>query len=253
MFPFVKDINSDTAIKMFCFHHAGGTASVFREWVTWQDRLAIYPVELPGKATRLSERYIHSGEKLISKLAAEIDRVLLPNEKFYLFGHSMGAMIAFKVAFYLEKIYARQAEKVILVARHAADVEEKIGYQTYMGDEALIGDLKRIGGTPDEILDNKDIINCLLPGIISDYKLNDNLLYLGEVINSPIRIDIGENDTDTPFELVKRWRSLTTNKTDINNYPGGHFFLYDLKKTYYNSLEDEILKRRGIQIKDVEL
>lgn len=240
MFPFVKNVNSDAGTKMFCFHHAGGAASVFKDWVTWQDRLAVYPVELPGKATRLAEGYVHSGERLISRLAAEIEQILRPNEKFYLFGHSMGAMIAFKAAFCLEKTYGRQAEKVVLSARHAADSAEQIGYQTYMGEQALIEDMRRIGGTPDEILNNDEIINCLLPGIITDYKLNEDLTYQGEVINSPIRVDIGEKDTDTPLELVNGWRELTTNTSDINKFPGGHFFLYDLKKTYYDSLENGI-------------
>lgn len=242
MFPFIKNDNRDTGIKMFCFHHAGGTASVFREWTKRQDRLSIYPVELPGKATRASEEFIDSGEGLVSKLAEEINEALLPDETFYLFGHSMGAMIAFKVAYVLEGIYKRQAEKVILAGRHAADVHEKIGYQMHMGRRALIEDMRRIGGTPDEILRNEEILNCLLPGIMLDYKLNENLLYKGEMIQSPIRIDIGENDADTPLKLVTGWRKHTRNETSISIFQGGHFFPYEMNHAYYDSLENEIPK-----------
>lgn len=239
MFPFYRNTENKNSIKIFCFHHAGGSASIFRPWTLQQDKLAIHPVELPGKATRMGEDYIESGERLVQQLAKEIDQILYPGERFRLYGHSLGAMIAFKVAWALEHKYERCADKIILAARHTANIKNEIGYQTYMGTEALVDDMRRVGGTPDEILNNDGIMKCLLPDIIKDYRLNEDLIYKGEIIHSSLRIDVGVDDQDTSLDLIKGWRELTRGNVTFRSFPGGHFFPYE-GESYYQSLEDDV-------------
>ena len=65
-FPFVEDTGASRLRMMFCFHHAGGSAAVFRPWTKYQERLMVVPVELPGKATRISEKPATDGEQLVS-------------------------------------------------------------------------------------------------------------------------------------------------------------------------------------------
>ena len=58
-FPFVSEnvADSNKGTILFCFHHAGGTATTYRPWtLKANDSVIIMCVELPGKGTRRTER-----------------------------------------------------------------------------------------------------------------------------------------------------------------------------------------------------
>ena len=108
----------DARLRLFCLPYAGGGASFYRPWI---ERLApdvhVHPVQLPGREARLREHAFERIEPLIASLAdvlgAHLDR------PFALFGHSMGALIAFELA---RELRRRQAPVPVrlLVSGHPA-------------------------------------------------------------------------------------------------------------------------------------
>ena len=87
----------------FCFPHAGGAASVFRGWPQYTGgELEIYAAQLPGRATRQSEPPITDFDALTD--AAVRDILPLLGRPFVLFGHSMGALVAFEAAHRLREL-----------------------------------------------------------------------------------------------------------------------------------------------------
>ena len=70
VFPFVAGHRTGTLL--FCFHHAGGSASVYRGWVGVNPSIDVVPVELPGKATRRREKWVSDFDKLADMCATEI-------------------------------------------------------------------------------------------------------------------------------------------------------------------------------------
>lgn len=242
-FPFVDLNNNNTTskYKLFCFHHAGGSASIYRAWMMYKKDIDIYPVELPGKGTRKGEEYITNYADLVPQIAEAINAVT-NGERFALFGHSMGAIMAFKTAFMLESKYNNKPDKLIVAGRHSPVDKVMDIYQTWMDDEELIKELKRINGTPKEILENNEILKILLPSVKNDYKLNESFDYNNEIINTPIIAHVGNEDLDANGEQMERWKLVTSKAFQLKEFNGDHFFLYDLGEQYYNEVVKTVLK-----------
>ncbi|NTX54583.1 thioesterase II family protein, partial [Myxococcus sp. CA039A] len=83
-------------VRVFCLPHAGGSASLFR---TWQAELGqdieVCPVQLPGRENRLREPPLRELPRVVDFL---VDVVARHGDKpFALFGHSMGALLAYEL------------------------------------------------------------------------------------------------------------------------------------------------------------
>lgn len=241
-FPFknVNALRDKEKHKVFCFHHAGGSASTFRDWMIYDTKIDIFSIELPGKATRMTEDYISNYQELVPKIAEAINEVTCEQE-YSLYGHSMGAMIAFKTAYMLQNNYNNKPRSLIVAGRHAPMDNIKDRYQTYMEDDKLIKELKRNNGTPSEILENEEILKVIIPSIKRDYKLNESLDYQEEVIDIPIIAHVGKEDIDANKKLMDRWELVTTDKFYIKEFNGNHFFLHDLGLDYYDEVVNNIM------------
>ncbi|WP_374201888.1 thioesterase II family protein [Actinokineospora sp. PR83] len=62
---------------LVCFHHAGGTASTFRDWrKNAPDDFDIHPVQLPGRESRIAEPRHTDLDTLVESLLPELEPVL---------------------------------------------------------------------------------------------------------------------------------------------------------------------------------
>ncbi|MEK5487810.1 thioesterase II family protein [Lysinibacillus sp. FSL M8-0355] len=235
-FPFVKALDYGHPCKLFCFHHAGGSAAIFKNWKTWERNLAVFPIELPGKSTRIKEQYMTNYHDVIQQIAEAIHQVT-SQTRIYFYGHSMGAILAFKTACLLEEKYKKKVNLLIVAGRHAPQDDFPDDYQTTMDDSELIQELKRVGGTPNELLENEEVLQYILPIVKNDYRLNESFDYQDELFHGPILAHCGTNDPDAPACNVKNWQVVTTNTFHLKEFSGSHFFPYENKQDYYKELE----------------
>ena len=82
--------------SVVCFPHAGGASSTFRTWHRHASSVSVAAVALPGRESRLGERPATEMGHLIPLLAEAIRPVTAV--PYALFGHSMGALLAFELA-----------------------------------------------------------------------------------------------------------------------------------------------------------
>lgn len=224
-FPFsTYALNDCEHKKIFCFHHAGGSASVYRKWTLEKKKMNFICVELPGKGTRRREPFVGDFKKLQEPLCESIVKVT-QGEPFILFGHSMGAAMAFYVAEHLQSKYNICPEKLIAAGRQAPQDEDPEEFKTYMGDDALIRELKKYNATPKEILENKELLQYILPEVRKDYTLNESLIYHGERIDTPIYINCGSKDIGATSAIMQHWQSVTTKEFKEKEFEGDHFFV----------------------------
>src|SRR6266849_6378940 len=89
---------SGATVRLVCLPYAGGGASIYRSWPDGLPAsIAVWPVELPGRETRFVEPVYTD----LGTLASDLAEVLAPATRdlpLALFGHSMGALLAFEVA-----------------------------------------------------------------------------------------------------------------------------------------------------------
>ncbi|MFJ7196715.1 MULTISPECIES: thioesterase II family protein [unclassified Streptomyces] len=209
--------------RLVCFPHAGGSAtyyfSVSRALSPAMDVLAI---QYPGRQDRRNEPCIEDIETLADKAVEE----LAPwgDVPLTLFGHSMGATLAFEVARRLEAAGTRP-ECVYASGRRAPSrVRDETVHLA--DDDQLIADIGRLSGTDSAVLGDPEILRMILPAVRSDYKAAETYRYRpGLPLASPVVALVGDDDPQVTVDEADSWRDHTTGPFDLRVFPGGHFFL----------------------------
>lgn len=242
-FPFttydLDELNNRDIV--FCFHHAGGSASVYRKWTLKKEKINFVCVELPGKVTRRKERFIENFEELVGPLVESIINVA-DDRNILFFGHSMGAAMAFYAAAYMAQNYGREPRKIVVAGRQAPNEVNLTEFKSYMDDDALIKELIRYQATPKEILQNQELLSFVLPEVRRDYKLNESFIYRGECINSPLILHSGVNDIEANKEIMQRWSSVTKKVVRMREFQSDHFFVLNLGNEYWEQLYRDLLE-----------
>ena len=193
------------ALRVICFPYAGGRVTSFRPWAValpgWID---VWGVQLPGHDGRLLEPPISSVRAIVDAvvpaLLAELDR------PYALFGHSMGALVAFEVARALQARGAPPAAHLLVSGRraphlpaHEADIHD-------LDNEAFVAEMgHRYGGIPAELLRHPDVMDLLLPVLRADMTAIETHVHTpGEPLICPISVFGGDTDPyASPAELSR--------------------------------------------------
>jgi medium-chain acyl-[acyl-carrier-protein] hydrolase len=212
-------------INLFCFPYAGGTASIYRSWVgQFPPAVNVIPVELPGRGGRLNEPLFSSLPPLINVLVEDI--LPLRDSPFAFFGHSMGAIIAYELARHLHCGYANGPQRLFVSGSRAPQIPYPDPITYNLPKDELIEDLRKLGGTPKEVLDNMELMDVVLPLLRADFQLNQTYKYVsGAKLRCPIIAYGGLADSDVTHDLITPWQGLTTSRFEAHMLPGDHFFL----------------------------
>lgn len=237
------DLSGNNPI-VFCFHYAGGNARVFSDWS--KCRLVNFvPIELPGHGRRIREKLQNNIFVLSREIAEEIS-VLMKKQhsgrKLSLFGHSLGAIMAFNVACTLIKNYGLSPACLQVAGRHAPQDEDPSEYRTSMGMDILAEELGRLGHTPAELLGNADFRDFFMPVIYSDYQISESYRYNDQKLSVPIFAYCGNGDTEANEEEMKHWAFVTSGKFRLKSYEGDHFFIFNDKEAFSNIISYDTLK-----------
>jgi medium-chain acyl-[acyl-carrier-protein] hydrolase len=212
-------------LKMFCFPYAGGTASVYRNWAgLLAPTVQVIPVELPGRGSLLRELPFVSMPALIEALAEVI--IPLLDKPFAFFGHSMGAVIAFELARHLHREYDRRPQALFPSGRRAPQIPDT-GPITYdLPKDEFVEELRRIGGTPKEVLEHVELLEIMIPLLRADFQLIQTYEYIAcAPLQCPIIACGGLDDDEETCDLLSGWKEQTSFRFKLQMLAGDHFFL----------------------------
>lgn len=215
----------EAILRLFCFPHAGGSALVYRQWADRLPRqVEVCPVELPGRGHRLREAPLCRMAPLVAALVRELCPLL--DKRFALFGHSMGATIAFEIARQLRRERSPQPSHLFISGRMAPQVPDPDPPTYDLPESELIKDLRRLDGTPPEVFDEPDLLRMMLPLIRADYEVTQTYAYAEEPpLDYPITVYGGLQDVGVKREYLDAWCSNTTAPCAVRLFPGGHFYI----------------------------
>ncbi|MGW6932271.1 thioesterase II family protein [Lentzea sp. NPDC054927] len=204
-----------------CFPHAGGAASWYQPFARhFEGRAELVAVQYPGRQDRRTEPLDYD----IRSLADQIAPLLAPlseDRPLHLFGHSMGAMIAFEVALRTEPdhlfVSGRRAPHIVRDDRvHQKD------------DAGLIAEVRRLAGTNARVFDDEELVRMVLPAIRADYRAAETYRYRpGPALSCPLTALTGDADPKASVAEVEQWRERTAGDFTLRVFSGGHFFLND--------------------------
>jgi medium-chain acyl-[acyl-carrier-protein] hydrolase len=232
--------NPQARLRLFCFPYAGGSASTFGAWPNYLPAyVEVCPVQLPGREGRLRETPYRRLEPLIDALA----QGLLPafDKPFAFFGHSMGALISFELTRYLRRNAKPQPVHLFLSgarAPHTPDAEPPIHH---LGEKEFIEAIKRLDGTPQEVLQHEELMQILLPYLRADFEVCETHAYQPEEpLSVPVTAFGGWQDKSISPDKVKAWCEQTSGACNVHMFAGGHFFLHSARAELLQTLSGEI-------------
>ncbi|MER5435397.1 alpha/beta fold hydrolase [Streptomyces sp. NPDC002588] len=230
------DERLDAQVRMVCFPHAGGSASFYRPWHQGLPPLVeLHAVQYPGRGERRMAPLVDDvrtmAGHIVDDLAPLLDRPLA------LFGHSMGAFIAYEAARLLEKRGAPPAHLFVSgqIAPSAPDDAGSGTVQTLghpdvgiadADDEEVVRHLERLGGTENELLADPELREIFLPYIRNDFRMLQSYRpTVGPPLTTAVTALTGADDPMATPALAAQWRDLTSSHFTLEVFPGGHFFL----------------------------
>ncbi|NEB94899.1 thioesterase II family protein [Streptomyces bauhiniae] len=209
---------------LYCFPHSGGLPG---EYVRWEQHLSgtqVYGVCLPGRGSRTAEPALTDMDAVVHALLAET-RFAAPYD---LFGHSLGALVAYETTRELAARGLPLPERLIVSAFPAPHLPRQGARLSGLPDEELIAVLnERYGGIPPQIAADPDLLAVLLPAFRADFALLENYRYReAGPLPVPLVVLGGEADSITPDQL-DAWHRHSTAPVRRHAFAGGHFYFRD--------------------------
>ncbi|MFD7668482.1 thioesterase II family protein [Streptomyces sp. NPDC059788] len=213
------------AFRLFCFPHAGGSATFFFPVSAALSGTAeVLAMQYPGRQDRRGEQPIGT----IAEMADQLAAALRPwtDMPFAFFGHSMGAVLAFETALRLEKDGISPTMLFASGRRAPSLVYDESVHRR--DDDGLIEELKKLSGTDSRVLGDEELLRMVLPAIRSDYRAIESYrCEPGTRVSCPVTVLTGDNDPKTTLADARAWQDHTDGPFDMAVFPGGHFYLAD--------------------------
>lgn len=214
---------NDTASRLVCFPHAGSFAAYF---FPLSRALApdheVLGVQYPGRLDRSEEPAAEDIGTLADEFAALIAED--PHPAPALFGHSMGALVAFETAKRLERHHGI-TPPALIVSGMRAPSRPRRRPRDWDREDVLLDEMRLLSGTSQAVMENAELRDLFLPVLRSDFHAVSS--YPGDttVLSCPVTTLTGDEDPVVTPEGMRHWSDHTSSTFTAHAFPGDHFYL----------------------------
>ncbi|WP_431783037.1 thioesterase II family protein [Streptomyces chumphonensis] len=241
--PVESERGSAPLLRLVCVPYAGGGAAAFHGW-SRELLPAVEPwtLRLPGRDARRREPLPTDLVAVARDAARALAALLTP--PFALFGHSLGAFLAFETARALRDTWGMEPALLAVSARNAPQEPTYRGTIHQLPDEEYLEVLdRRYGAIPPIIREDAGMRALYLPILRADTALLETYRYVeGPPLSCPIAAYGGTEDPESSHASLARWGRQTTAGCTTSLLPGGHFFLQTQRARLLESLREEALR-----------
>ena len=225
-------------LRLVCFPPAGGGAGFYRSWSQGLPAgVDLVPVRYPGREDRLAEDCVDD----LRRLAAGVIEALVADPvqtPVVLFGHSMGAWVAYEVALGLAR-RPRSEVRDLHVSAAGPPHEGRRGSLHLLDDTAMWESIVRLGGVPAPLVDDPDARELLVPALRADLTATETYQHRpGELLNCRVTAHVGQDDPVCDAAAAGSWAAVTTGTSRAVVWPGDHFYLADCSTPLLRSVFD---------------
>ncbi|MFF3488530.1 thioesterase II family protein [Streptomyces sp. NPDC002701] len=217
--------------RLVCFPHAGGSATAYVPLSrTLPAEFDVLSVQYPGRQDRYNEPPFTDLAALVETVAGELAHGLAaePARPYALFGHSMGALVAFETARVLARDGLPAPRRLFLSGRGAPLPRSGGAHGRLYDDAEVLAEVRRLGGTDQAMLENPEILEMVLPALRADYRALGTYDWRGgEQLPTATTVLIGDCDPMVTVQEARAWREHTSGDFVLKVFPGGHFYLAD--------------------------
>lgn len=233
-----------TSVRLYCIPYSGASALVYARWrrllPTW---IEVRPLELPGRGARMDEPLARNPHQLAEDLAREIVAdIRAADGPYALFGHSLGALLAFELAHALLTLRAPPPLVVFASGTEAPSARDDSGWRRPRSDAELIEELRSKQGTPEEAIGSRDLMDAVLPVLRADFLMCGHYAYRKRArLPCPIRVFGGRQD-ETSREGLLAWQVEAGTDFGLSMFDGGHFFIHERSADVHAIVADDLAR-----------
>jgi len=237
--------NPQARLRLFCFPYAGGGSSIVR---TWSDDLPpeiqVCPVQLPGRENRLMEPPFTQ----LSPLVQTIVQVLRPhlNVPFAFLGHRMAALVSFELARELRRQYVLSPVHLFVSGHRAPQIADPDLPIHQLPESAFMEELRYLNGTPEEVLQNGELMHLFVPILRADIAVCETYVYSTEdPLDCPISGFGGLQDCKVSPDDLVAWRDQRHTSFRLRMFRGNHFFLQSARALFLRAVSQVLTQLLG--------
>lgn len=215
-------INSKVKPRLFLFPFAGGNYYSFQFMLPLLKDFEVIPLELPGRGKRIREDLLNDLEEASLDYYRQITKTGL-SAPFLIYGHSMGAYLAYIVCSMIEKDY--KIPICLLVSGNAGPGTFSDRKRYLLSDPEFKEELKELGGFPEELLNDKETYEFFKPILKKDFEIVEKFTSETDpVIKAPIFAMMGSHEVQ--HDKIGNWNKFTMSDFSYEIMEGGHFFIH---------------------------
>ncbi|MGZ4584253.1 MAG: non-ribosomal peptide synthetase [Mycobacterium sp.] len=221
----VKRFTGDTGLgSVVVFPHAGGAAAAYRSFAKALAATGVdtFVLQYPQRADRRD----HPAADSIGALALELFEAgdWSSAAPLSLFGHCMGAVVAFEFA----RIAESNGVPVRMLWASAGQAPSAIFGPLPTDDSGVLADMVDLGGTDPVLLEDEEFAELLVKAVQADYRALNAYSCRPDVrIDADIHAVGGNRDHRISREMLTHWETHTSGRFTLSDFEGGHFYLND--------------------------
>ncbi|MET8982224.1 alpha/beta fold hydrolase [Streptomyces sp. NPDC004539] len=216
---------TDTPIRLLCLPYAGAGASFYRPWTALAgEGLEIVPLQLPGRERLIDDEPYRNVSAAVDGL---MDQLAPDGGRFALFGHSLGAILAYELAHRL--VESPGVEVVHLFASGSPEpADGRDRHATGLSDDEFLDRVAEFAGYRHPALDDPEMRDMILPTLRADVEMHESYTPgTDRPLDAPLTVVRGEDDDLVTYDDAEAWTKVAGRDFEHVEVPGGHMYLVD--------------------------
>ncbi|WP_432404992.1 thioesterase II family protein [Wukongibacter sp. M2B1] len=231
MYTFQAKQEGVNKVKLFCLPYAGGSATVYCQWNKYiHNSIQICPVEMTARGRRFSEPFYKdmnaATDDLLSQIVDDLE-----GSQYAFFGHSLGSLVVYELVHALKASGYEEPQHIFFSGRYPPHIRDEENLHLLHDDE-FMKEILKLGGFTQQDVENRELLNILLPILKEDCKLLSTYNYKPK--DSKFGCDItilnGLQDDGARKFNPEEWKDYTNKKCSFYKLEGGHFFIKENPK-----------------------
>ncbi|MEU8774459.1 alpha/beta fold hydrolase [Streptomyces sp. NPDC048606] len=215
-------------VPLLCLPYAGAGASVFAKWhPLTPPGVLLAPLQLPGREERTDEEPLREVAEAVRALLPAAEAAAAGHRRVALFGHSMGAVLAFELARALEERTEIPVAHVY-VSGSPGPFHGRTESAADLDDDAFLAAVETFAGYRHPVWEVAEFRELLLPMLRADVAMHEGYRPLSQApVEAPVTCLRGDADALVGAGDAAEWGKVTTGAFTYAELPGGHMYLLD--------------------------
>lgn len=211
---------------VLCVPYAGAGAGVYRPWQQEPGPLLWpVPLQLPGREEEFTRPFHGSIGAAVADLVQRV-RAEAGHEPFVLFGHSLGAVLAYETTRQLLASGGPTPAQLV-VSGSASPRRRRPPGPVADSDKLTVARLRELTGAPLQALEDAELRELLLPALLADLAILVGYRPPRDPVPLPLPVTAirGSADATVLVEDCQDWEAYTSAAFRCVELPGGHMYL----------------------------